>query len=235
MEERRRILLGREEDATISQANIDIPISSLEGYFVFDLVQNSMIRQKGIARLFGYQGDDIDLSFILDHLHPEDARDVNAILKEVFSQLIHAKIPAGCSYLKISFHLVSREGEKLGILSDNIVFSNDREGKPVSVLVKFVKADFIGSSTRVDWWVDSRFLDWQRIEQALDPGKSELFTPRELQVIQLIHSDLNSARIAEELCLSEHTVITHKKNIFAKSGCHSVEELKQFCLRERIF
>ena len=228
--------LSREEEGgSISHINDSLPMSSLESYFLFDLVQNKITQQKGMARLLGSEKKEISLSDILEHIHPEDAFDVNVILKEVFAQLIEAKIPVGSSYLKVSFHIHSRKGEKLGIISDNIVYSNDLEGRPISVLVKYLQADFMKSAMTVGWWVDSGLLDPGPIERALDRGRSDLFTPREFEILQLIFSDQTSAQIAEALCLSEHTIVTHKKNIFAKSGCHSLEELKQFCIRERIF
>ena len=223
------------EDKSISDLNDSLPMSSLESYFIFDLVQNKVVREKGIARLLGSEKKDINLSDILEHIHEEDSVDVGIILKQVFAQLIHAKIPVGSSYLKMSFHIHSRKGEKLGIISDNIVYSNDLEGRPISVLVKYLEADFMKSAMTVGWWVDSGLLDPGPIERALDRGASDLFTPRELEILQLILSDSSSAQIAEALCLSEHTIVTHRKNIFAKSGCHSLEELKEFCIRERIF
>ena len=224
-----------EVDRSISERTHAIPLASMESYFIFDLVKNSITEQKGMAKLFGIAKNEIQLSDILEHIHPEDLDDVSAILKEVFGQLIHAKIPLGASYLKMSFHILSGKGEKLGMISDNIVYSNDVEGMPISVLVKFLRADFMKSSATVGWWVDNSSLDRSRVEQSLDRGKSELFTPRELEILRLIHSEQSSSQIAEAFCLSEHTVITHKKNIFAKSGCHSLEELKHFCLKERIF
>ena len=222
-------------DRSISDVNDWLPMSSLESYFIFDLVKNKVVEQKGMARLLGSEKREIGLTDILERIHEEDAFDVNVILKEVFAQLIEAKIPVGSSYLKMSFHIHSLKGEKLGIISDNIVYSNDLEGRPISVLVKYLRADFMKSSMTVGWWVDSGLLDPGPIERALDRGRSELFTPRELEILQLVFSDRTSAQIAEDLCLSEHTVVTHKKNIFAKSGCHSLEELKEFCIRERIF
>lgn len=224
-----------DERRSLSDSNEVIPISSQESYFLFDLVQNNIVEQKGMAGLLGLDKKEIDLSDVLEHIHEEDSEDVSTILKEVFAQLIEARIPIGSSYLKMSFHIEAGNGEKLGIISDNIVYSNDMQGRPISVLVKFLKADFMKPSMTVGWWVDSGYLDRKGIERSLYREGINLFTPREYEILQLIFSNRSSAEIAEALCLSEHTIVTHKKNIFAKTNCHSLEELKEFCVKNRIF
>lgn len=41
-------------------------------------------------------------------------------------------------------------------------------------------------------------------------------SPREIQVLELIAYERNSREIAKELFLSEHTVLTHRKNLLSK-------------------
>lgn len=55
--------------------------------------------------------------------------------------------------------------------------------------------------------------------------KRNLFSKRELQVLQLVAKGLNSQQIAEALFISEATVKTHRKNIVAKSGCKNTTEV----------
>ena len=50
-------------------------------------------------------------------------------------------------------------------------------------------------------------------------------TEREQQIALLFARGRSSARIAEELTLSDHTVKTHLQNIYAKAGLHSRQEL----------
>jgi LuxR family maltose regulon positive regulatory protein len=56
------------------------------------------------------------------------------------------------------------------------------------------------------------------------PAKSasvELLTPRELQILGLLATDLSPHEIAGELVVSTSTVRTHIKNIYAKMAVHS--------------
>ena len=46
-------------------------------------------------------------------------------------------------------------------------------------------------------------------------------TPRELDVLRLLRSDLGGPDIARELRVSPNTMRTHTKNIFEKLGVHT--------------
>ncbi len=53
-------------------------------------------------------------------------------------------------------------------------------------------------------------------------------TAREIEIIKFIAQDLSNKQIASTLFISERTVETHRKNIFRKTGMHSVIGLIEF-------
>jgi DNA-binding NarL/FixJ family response regulator len=57
----------------------------------------------------------------------------------------------------------------------------------------------------------------------------ELFTTRELQVLELLGQGKTSKEIAVLLNLRVTTIATHRKNICRKLGVHSTAELISFC------
>ena len=57
---------------------------------------------------------------------------------------------------------------------------------------------------------------------------------REIEIIERIAEGLSSKEIGDLLCISEHTVKTHRKNIFRKTQVKSVDELIQFAMNERV-
>jgi len=71
---------------------------------------------------------------------------------------------------------------------------------------------------------DPSYTDYQEEEL------SELFSEREVQVINELAGGLNAENIAEKLNLSPHTVKTHRKNILHKSGCSNTAQLIAKCL-----
>ena len=69
-----------------------------------------------------------------------------------------------------------------------------------------------------------------------EPGKgtppSEMLTPREREVLQLIAEGLTSKEIASRLGCALKTVETHRTNILRKLDLHSVAALTKYAIRE---
>ena len=58
--------------------------------------------------------------------------------------------------------------------------------------------------------------------------KKYKLSPREVEIIRLIKAGLSSPQIAEKISLSQHTIDTHRKNIYAKLGINTVVDLVRF-------
>jgi DNA-binding NarL/FixJ family response regulator len=53
---------------------------------------------------------------------------------------------------------------------------------------------------------------------------------RELEVLRLVALGMTNKEISDELCISTHTVITHRKNITAKLGIKTIAGLTVFAV-----
>lgn len=62
-----------------------------------------------------------------------------------------------------------------------------------------------------------------------------ILSPRELQVVKLICAGMSNKGIAEALFLSEHTVATHRKNIYKKTDCHKSVALAELAARLKLW
>lgn len=60
----------------------------------------------------------------------------------------------------------------------------------------------------------------------------KIFTKREQEILRYIVRNKTSQEIADSLCISKHTVQTHRKNIIRKSGCSSMQDLLVKSVRE---
>jgi two-component system nitrate/nitrite response regulator NarL len=58
-------------------------------------------------------------------------------------------------------------------------------------------------------------------------------TNRELEVLTLIGQELTSPEIAKKLCISSHTVISHRKNLLQKLNVHNIAGLVKYALEFR--
>jgi DNA-binding NarL/FixJ family response regulator len=61
-----------------------------------------------------------------------------------------------------------------------------------------------------------------------------VLTEREKEVIRLIAEGLTGREIAERLCISAKTAVTHRQNIMEKIGAHNTAELIRYAIREGI-
>jgi len=59
-------------------------------------------------------------------------------------------------------------------------------------------------------------------EEACQPTE---LTTRELEIVRMVTQGLPTKKIADTLCLSHHTIYTHKKNVMKKLGIKSTSEL----------
>jgi DNA-binding NarL/FixJ family response regulator len=60
------------------------------------------------------------------------------------------------------------------------------------------------------------------------------FTKRETEILQLICDGLSNREIAEELFISERTVVGHKSNLLSKTNCKSTISLLSFAIKNKL-
>lgn len=66
---------------------------------------------------------------------------------------------------------------------------------------------------------------YQRCKQQ---ARSNLLSPREIEIIRLIAQEYSTSQISKELFISEHTVETHRKNIHRKTGVKGIVGLMNY-------
>ncbi|MBN2638182.1 MAG: response regulator transcription factor [Bacteroidales bacterium] len=76
----------------------------------------------------------------------------------------------------------------------------------------------------------------RKLNSREDKNNSEdiQFTAREKEILQLLAEGLSNKEIAETLYISERTVVGHKSNMLAKTGCKSAIGLLAYALRKKL-
>lgn len=67
-------------------------------------------------------------------------------------------------------------------------------------------------------------------KKASPPATHMPLTQRESEILRLIAAGRTSRQIADMLCISQNTVLTHRKNIAVKTGLHTVSALTHFAM-----
>ncbi len=60
------------------------------------------------------------------------------------------------------------------------------------------------------------------------------FTPREMDVLKLLATGLNSKQIGEQLFVSERTVVGHKSNLMSKTNSKNTVSLLSYAIRNQL-
>ena len=74
--------------------------------------------------------------------------------------------------------------------------------------------------------ITAKFINGYQRENHIE--EVNILSPREIEIIRLIAKEYTSADIGRMLFISEHTVETHRKNIWRKTGVKSIVGLLNF-------
>lgn len=97
---------------------------------------------------------------------------------------------------------------------------------------KFSK-NFDGKILITDTEADLTRLLESMLEIETEP-EEQLLTPREQEVVIAVVKGLTNKEIAEELYLSTHTIITHRRNIAKKLNIHSPSGLTIYAIMNKL-
>ena len=113
-------------------------------------------------------------------------------------------------------------------LTRGLSISQEEEGRDIEFLSLSRKAHRTGEGddgeTAVPWDDDVKYADRLSIRCDLI-GKKYYLSQREIEVMHLFARGYTMAAIAQELFISENTVKTHMRRLYAKVGVHKKQQL----------
>jgi len=196
-------------------------------FYIGDLNKMDIIFvSKRSGQMIGIQPEDLQPNVFFNVTHPDDL--IRASMGRIrLFQMAHEVTVAkdGFSLMSSSIRLQNAQGTYSNMLVQFYVFYRKLPYESV-FLIKI--------HTNIDWCRKLKFgyhyytgndLSYFRYpdEELLAIGVP--FSRRELEIIHLIESGLNSCQIAEKMFLSPQTVYTHRRNIIKKSGKKTLSEV----------
>lgn len=200
-------------------------------YFVFNVNKGEfMYISPEIKDILGYEADELSAYEFINKIHPEDQRYFIAFeekLRQFFRTLTLEQISR--YKIQYDFRVADKEGKYRQILHQMIIIQYDDNKNLERSLgvhsdishIKYggaPKLSFIGQDSEPSYYEVPT-------DVTIFIPRKRTFTNREEQVLRRIIEGATSTRISEEMCISIHTVNSHRKNILKKSGCDSVTEL----------
>lgn len=188
--------------------------------------------------IMGFPSSVFDVDWIFDNIHPDDKPRFVAYehtVTKFFNELPPEKV---LKYkVTYDYRLRCNDGSYKWILQQVVTVQSDENGAVIRVLgihtdITHLKTDNKGSGLSfIGLEGEPSFCNVPVAGLVLLPGKA-LFSKREKEVLRLVLSGKSTSEIADLLSVSIHTINSHRKVIFSKSGCKSLAELGSKAVRE---
>lgn len=212
----------------------NFPLNDKQCLYVAHWAYEGMIYEKNLEKLTGYTLDEFSPEDLVGFTHPEDRQIVKDITKGVVKHVIETPFNGTDSHLFISFRFLKKDGTYCKILRQSSAFERDKKGRMVSNFSLLTDITFLDTPDRVEWDVQADELNIKAFKSSIYKAYQNFFTKREKEIIMLIDKGNTSDTIANNLSLSPHTVLTHRKNILRKAKSHSQDDLILFCKKNGI-
>jgi len=171
---------------------------------------------------------------ISSHIHPEDFLILeNSLFKRITSFL--AALPEedqdDPNYrFSYNFRICKKDGTYISMSVVSKILGFNKKGKILLDFGMVSPVNHILQSDKIILNISKSINDLDYVTLLHEEYKSETnsdlnLTERELEIIQLLKKGMDSKAMADQLCLSQHTVRNHRRNILKKTNTNKVTEL----------
>jgi DNA-binding CsgD family transcriptional regulator len=191
-----------------------------------------------IKNVIGYQPEEFyDFARIYELIHPDDMEFVYEFSKRSI---------AFCKYYKqelllnpfqtlftIDFRIMHFDGNFIKLKRQTTCLKTDREGNMIFALVHFTDVTNTkrGNGYNISWVGDTKYIFY--FDDLIKKYHKDCsITKRERIILNLLAEGQSATKIAEKLCLSVHTVISHRKHLLEKTGAKNTVELVKIAVEK---
>jgi DNA-binding CsgD family transcriptional regulator len=217
-----------------------LPLFPDQFMYVVDHAAMEVIRVRGFGNILGYSDADLNLEFITDLWHPEDAETMERITAVELQTMAEVRPPLQPfeTSLLVDYRIRKANGDHIKVLRQTSVFELDeRTGKPRSTLSICRDISRIKSSRTICWQytgrgaeVFRRRLARQRATWAKLPTDHETGDRRSSALV--VEGQCQQAHLAKELGITLNTVNTHRRNILERIGLKNTAELVRMAVEQ---
>lgn len=202
--------------------------------YITDYKKKKVSHKTGFESLLGYEDEEVDFNFVFKGYHHEDAIMIKQIIKCVVASAVNSYNRDPDLQLSMTYRRKRKDGSYIHLLSQSSVYELDSNGNLLKSLTRLMDISYLNLATPVSWSIRSKNIDEETVSNSINALFENPFTKREIEVIKEIQNGGSNHEIADRLCISHHTIATHRKNIFRKSNCNTVLDLLLYCKKIEI-
>lgn len=199
-------------------------------YYIFDLKKVELeYVSKEVEAVLGYRVEQMNLTFLLDKIHPEDQPwflNIENKAVEFFSQLSIEQIPK--YKVRYDYRMRKSDGTYIRILQQVITIQYNEVGGVLKTLG--VHTDI--SHLKMEGRPVLSFIGLNGEPSYIDVDIKKVFgtssgflSERESQILTMLIDGKETKEIASTLFISPATVSTHRKNLLAKTKAKNTAEM----------
>ena len=201
----------------------------LPGQFVY--LQNVVSKRffhRGIDHVLGHKIQELQPDFFIRNIHPADLDlyfKISKAYRKCLCELPETITPMSSS-LEMNFRIRQQDGSYMAILRKITPLSIGEDNKVIVFLSFCQEISLLSGNNRI------RFkclgLGRERFDEYLRLDTPDLFSGREMEVLNLLAKGYSSSRMANSLFVSINTVNTHRKSLMRKANVNKTVDLIAF-------
>lgn len=207
---------------------MDYPLAKGQCLYLLNFQERKLVYSKGVFEFLGYTAEEFDMELLLKIYHPDDNEMVTRLLKATLIFATENNVSRDVAFF-VTFRLRHKDGHYIRVLRQSNSFDTDPNGQLISNLSLLSDISFLTHGNRVEWRFQAPGLDQEKFKRYVTKEYKNFFSERELEIISQLIEGKTSEKIAEALCLSKHTVDTHRRKMLKKTGCENTIDLLNFC------
>lgn len=205
-------------------------------YWIFNIKEQAFdFVSKEVQHMLGYSPEEMDVPFFLGKIHPEDQPwfvSFETKVQQFFVTLTTGQVP---NYkVRYDYRVQKKDGSYIRILQQVVTIQFDDHGLlrtfGVHTDITHLKPEGMPLLSFIGMNGEPSYINVE-VEKAMLPEANPL-TQRERQVLSLLIEGRSSKQISNLLFISQHTVLTHRKNMLAKTGCHNTASLVSHAIQK---
>jgi DNA-binding CsgD family transcriptional regulator len=201
---------------------------------IYDSVRDSLIYQKNIQELLGYDVVDWTILELFQKFHPED---INPLI-EIWNRIkTHYFTTHNQPFESFSFttRLIKADGTVMHVLNQEFVLEYRPEDNYILTLNLATDISYLQPGNEIKIILTGPGSDELQFDDILKSKDTiPKISKREMEILKMIAQGMDSLSISNALIISVHTVNTHRRNLINRFNVDNTAQLISYLTRRKI-